>query len=105
MAEEYRRKIKVDFPEIQSDAWIYVKEVRKGSYEADLIPYLYLAAPLIANMDQVLIAEQFVRTWGARITSLVQGSLEDWNPARSELASFTNATVAIANDPNGISTL
>lgn len=105
LAEEYRRTLSAEFPDIDPDAKIYVKEVRKGSYEADLIPYMALAAPFIAQMDQVMIVEQFVRTWGSRLKSLIDAELGDWKPNKSELATWTNATAAIATDPNASSTL
>jgi len=53
----------------------------------------------------VLVVEQFVRTWGSRITSLVSGQLGEWSPSKSELSTWANATVAIATDPNGTSVL
>ena len=105
LAEEYRRELRTNHPDVSDDARIYVKELRKGSYEADLIPYMALAAPFIAQMDQVLIVEQFVRTWGGRITALATGKLEDWAPGKSELATFANATAAIARDPDAASRL
>ena len=36
LAEEYRRDVRSQFPDIDSDARIFVKEIRKGSYVADL---------------------------------------------------------------------
>lgn len=105
LAEEYRRDIRINYPDADDDARIYVKEVRKGSVEADLIPYVVAASPFIAQMDQVIIVEQFVRTWGRRITALAQGKLEGWAPGKSELKVLADATEAIARDPNATSTL
>lgn len=105
IAEELRRDIRLNHPDADGDARIFVREIRKGSYEADLIPYVAAAAPFVAQMDQVLIAEQFIRTWGGRISSLISGKLGDWEPTKSELATMANATQAIATDPNAKSTL
>lgn len=105
LAEEYRREIRSNHPNADGDARIYVKEVRKGSIEADLVPYIMAAAPLVAQMDQVMVVDQFVRTWGKRISALVQGNLLDWNPTKSEIKTLADATVAIATDPNASSTL
>ena len=55
------------------------KEVRKKCIEADLVPYVVAAAPFVAQMDQVIIVAQFVRTWGRRITSLGSGNLGDFS--------------------------
>ena len=105
LAEEYRREIRENYPDADGDARIYVKEVRKKCIEADLIPYIISAAPFVAQMDQVIIVEQFVRTWGTRISSLVTGNLADWSPKKSELKTLVDATEAIARDPNASSTL
>lgn len=105
LAEEYRRDIKENYPDVDPDARIFVKEVRKKCIEADLIPYIVAAAPFVAQIDQVIVVEQFVRTWGKRITALVSGNLGEWSPNKSELKTLVDATEAIARDPNAKSTL
>ena len=105
LAEEYRREMRSQFPDIVSDARILVKEIRKGSYVADLIPYVIAVAPLISGMDHVLTVEKFVKVWGGRIAALSTGALGAWRPTKSELGTFTNAVKAVANDPSGKSTL
>ncbi len=105
LAEEYRRDIRENYPDADPEARIFVKEVRKKCIEADLIPYVLASAPFVAQMDQVVIVEQFVRTWGKRITALVSGNLGDWSPKKSELKTLVDATEAIARDPNAKSTL
>lgn len=105
LAVEYRRDISANHPNLDHNAKIFVKEVRKGSIEADLIPYLAAAAPFVTQMDQITIVEQFVRTWGNRLTALATGKLKDWEPSKSELKTFTDATESIARDPNASSTL
>lgn len=105
LAEEYRRDIRASYPDADDEARIYVREVRKGSIEADLIPLVVAAAPFVAQMDQILIVEQFVRTWGRRITALARGELGGWLPVKSELKVLADATEAIARDPNASSTL
>ena len=105
LATEYRRQMREEFPNADSDAQIFVKEVRQGSYIADLVPYLVPIVPVVAAMDQVLVVESFVKSWGQRITALATGSLADWNPSKGELDSFNDAVQAIANDPEATSTL
>ena len=105
LAEEYRREMRSQFPDIDSDARIFVKDIRKGSYVADLIPYVTAVAPLISGMDHLLIVEKFVKVWGGRIAALSTGELGAWRPTKSELGTFTNAVKAVANDPSGKSSL
>ena len=105
LATEYRREMRAQFPDVDSDARIFVKEIRKGSCVADLIPYVAMVAPFIAGMDHALIVEKFVRVWGRRITALATGAFDGWKPTKSDLQTFTNATEAIAKDRKGKSTL
>lgn len=81
-----------------------MKEVRKKCTEADLIPYK-AAAPFVAQMDQVIIVEQFVRSWGKPIAALMSGKLVEWFPKKSELKTLVDATEAIARYPNAKSTV
>ena len=97
--------MRAQFPDVDSDARIYVKEIRKGSYVADLIPYVSVVAPFITGMDHALIVERFVGVWGKRIKALSTGALDGWRPTKSELATFANAVEAVASDPSGKSTL
>ena len=105
LATEYRREMRAQFPDVDSDARIFVKEIRKGSYIADLIPYLAPIAPVIAVMDHALIMEKFVRVWGNRITALATGALGDWSPSKRELDAFLDAVQGVANDSSASSTL
>ena len=95
LAEEYRREMRSQFPDIDGDARIFVKEIRKGSCVADLIPYVTAVAPLISGMDYALIVEKFVKVWGGRIAALSTGELGEWRPTKSELGTFTNAVKAV----------
>ena len=105
LATEYRREMRAQFPDVDADARIFVKEIREGSYIADLIPQVAAVAPFIAGMDHALIVERFVGVWGRRITALATGALGEWSPTKSELGTFSNAVQAVANDPSGKSTL
>nr|WP_321445514.1 hypothetical protein [uncultured Cohaesibacter sp.] len=105
LASEFERQIKDLVPDGRSEGQIYVREVRKGSIEADLLPYLTALAPFIAHLDQALIVDQFVETWGRRISALISGELEGWVPSKNDLKTIADATEAIACDPMGSSTL
>lgn len=105
LASEYEKFVKRVSPNLQNHAQIYVREVRAGSIEADLIPWLVVAAPWINDMEKILIVEDFVRLWGSRITALISGKTDDQPQTKSELQAFSDAVEAIANDPNGYSEL
>jgi len=76
LANEFERFVSITYPEAKSDPRMYVREVRHGSVEADIITGLTGLAAYAANsMDQVMILEDFVRRWGARFRSLVTGDI------------------------------
>jgi hypothetical protein len=101
LAEEFERYIKREHPDLSGEAQVYVKEVRRGSIEADMLPWLALAAPFIADMDKVLIVEQFVKLWGRRLTALLHRKNDEAPQTKAELKAFADSVAAIANDPNG----
>ncbi|MCA0256666.1 MAG: hypothetical protein LCH47_08755 [Proteobacteria bacterium] len=107
LANEFDRFLKEDHPDLKSDIQFYVKEVRSGSIVADLIPAFAVAAPFIAQIDQVMVVEDFVRRWGNRISGLISGNKEPGSPteSKSELLDFSNAVAAIAKDPEASATL
>lgn len=104
LGAEFERFIRETRPDLKAEAQIYVKEVRQGSIEAELLPYFLLASPFISSMDSVLIVEQFLSRWGSRLSALIRGDGKQVS-SKAELADFTGAVQAIANDPNGSSTL
>ncbi|CUH84704.1 hypothetical protein [Thalassovita mediterranea] len=104
LARAYRNQA-AENPDIEDNAEIYVKEVRKGSIEADLLPYVMSTAPIIAqHADQALQAIEFVAQWRQRITDLIEGNVPK-DPQKSDLDTFSSAVAAIARDPNATSTL
>lgn len=105
LAEEYQRQIQEHYKDLGENAHIYVKQVREGSIIAELIPYLSAITSVVPWMDQVMIVEQFVTIWGQRISALVSGELEGWDPKNSELEILLNTINAVAHDPNASSTL
>ena len=104
LATEYRRSVKRN-DDFENEATIYVKEVRSGSIIADLIPIIAPALPIIAtHTEQIGHAVDFVLKWKERITELRDGIIPK-GFGRSDLRTFTDATSAIARDPNASVTL
>jgi hypothetical protein len=101
LGNEYDRFIKSSNPNLIGKSQIHVREVRAGSIQADLIPWITVFAPLISDMDKALIVEQFVRVWGGRFVALFRDNGIAAIDSRSELRDWANAVQAIANDPQG----
>lgn len=105
LAEEYSKAVREDAEFEDSDAEIYVKEVRSGSIIADLVPIATSIAPLIASeADKVYLAIEFVKKWEERLTDFANGVLPE-KTSRKELKTVVDAVEAIARDPNASSKL
>ncbi|MFK5977834.1 MAG: hypothetical protein QM488_02980 [Rhizobiaceae bacterium] len=93
--------LRTEHKEIQGEAKLYVKEVRKGSIAADLILHI---PDLIGYMDDVLIVGGFASLFSKRVREYIHGK---WlkGASKSQLKHVTDAITAIANDPNGSATL
>ncbi|MDK1386322.1 hypothetical protein QN224_12980 [Sinorhizobium sp. 8-89] len=69
LANEFDRFVDTELPDAKTDPRMFVREVRRGSIEADLITGLAVAA--VTHIDQIMLLEDFVRRWGARFTALL----------------------------------
>jgi hypothetical protein len=104
LAKEYQNQISKN-PDFESEATIYVKEVRSGSIVADLVPVIATTLPLIAaHAEQVWQSVEFVKKWADRIESLASGKVPS-SFGRSDLKTFASAVEAIARDPNASAVL
>ena len=100
VGNEYERFIKQTNPDLPGNATMYVREVRKGSIVADMLPWIAYTAPFIAEMDKALIVEQFVRLWGSRFRALLGRGKTAVPETRSELKDWSDAVRAVATDPD-----
>lgn len=101
VANEYDRFVRQTHPEFAPNATLFVREVRTGSYIAELIPWAYLGWTYATqSMGQVMVVDQFVRKYGARLTSYFQPGGRAEDASKSELKDFFDQVTAIANNPN-----
>lgn len=102
VASQYQKFIRANYPELSDDADIYVREVRPGSIEADLIPWaLATLAPLVSTMENILIVDTFVRTYGDRLRAYLSPGGRDPQATSGDLKDFYRQVAAIAKDRNG----
>jgi len=105
VASQYGKFVRSHYPEMSQDANIFIREVRAGSIEADLIPWALQGLSAVVNViEQIEIVVKFVRTYGGNLSTYLGGSKEP-EATRSDLRDFMGAVSAIANDPNGRATL
>lgn len=105
IANEFERHIASNYPGSRADPKMYVREVRHGCVEADIVTGLQglvVGGPMlaVAAADHILILEDFVRRWGSRITALVKNDIPKGElESPSQLNDFLKATKSIAADP------
>jgi hypothetical protein len=98
LANEFERYVHQEYPDTRADPRMYVREVRRGSIEADMITGIAITA--INHMDQILILEDFVRRWGVRFGLLLSGNVPpDQINTNAELKDWADAAKSIASDP------
>jgi len=101
LANEFERYVEEAYPGVRADPRMYVREVRSGCIEADMITGLVIAGGVVLqNMDQILILEDFVKRWGKRLTALITGRVPSGQlNTPEELKDFYNAVRSISSDP------
>lgn len=106
LASQYEKFIKANYPELSPDATLFVRDVREGSIEADLLPWaLFGASAVVNSMDQVLIVRKFVETYGKNLRAYFSPNAAKPDASKSDLKDFMGSVEAIANDPNGKASL
>jgi hypothetical protein len=105
ISNQYEKFIRAHYPDMSSDANFFVREVRAGSIEAELIPWALQGLSAVVNViEQVEIVVKFVQNYGGAPSPYLSGSKSP-EVTRSDLKDFMGAVSAIANDPNGHATL
>ena len=113
---QFEKFVAREHPDMKTDSEFYVKEVRSGSIEADLVAWVSYAVPAAAlissnypvfidAIDQAQVFEKFVVDLRARLSAYFQRDGRNDEATRSDLTDFAKAVAAIANDPNGAAEL
>ena len=97
VANQYEKFVRANYSELSGHADMFVREVRAGSIEVDLIPWAMQGLSAIVNViEQIQIVDKFVRTYGASLSTYIGGSKAP-EATRSDLKDFMGAVSAIAN--------
>ncbi|MGV1989544.1 hypothetical protein ACQZ5N_23290 [Agrobacterium sp. 22-221-1] len=100
LANEFDRYIEREYPGVHTEPQMFIREVRQGCIEADVVTGLAVTA--INSMDQIIVLEDFVRRWGARFKSLLNGRIPKGElETPGELKDWADAARSIACDPLG----
>jgi hypothetical protein len=72
VASQYDKFIRENHPDLGPEARIYVKQIKKGSIIAELLPFVPFAmfAPqIVSSIEQVNAVNDFVRNYGSKLRS------------------------------------
>src|SRR3546814_17072719 len=97
MGAQFERYLAEQHPDLKGQAHMFVKEVRKGSIIADLLPSI---PDLIGYMDNVLIVGGFGALFSARVRKLISGQFIDTSN-KGEVAEVGQTFSAIFKDYTG----
>lgn len=97
VASQFDSYLRREHPNLKGAAQLYVQDIRKGSIIVELVPIIQ---PLIANMDNALIVDGFVRRFGDKLKNYAQG-IRDSSASKSDIRDLMGAVTVIANDPEG----
>lgn len=101
MGGQFDAYLREHYPDMKGRAQMYVKEVRKGSIVADLMPNI---PDLIGYMDSILIVLGFGALFSKRVRALVLGQhLPDAN--KTDLEEIGKTIRALSHDTGGQMTI
>lgn len=100
---QFERHIKKEHPDLEGEVKVYVKEVRKGSIEAELIPLAYNT--IITALDHHQIAVKFVKSLAKKVGVFRANGGRLENATKTELNEIIDTLAAVANDPDGKATV
>jgi hypothetical protein len=104
VASQYDKFMKENHPDLASGAHIFVKQIKKGSIIAELLPYapfVVLGASEIAHhMEQINAVNEFVKNYGTKLKSYFKKNGKHEEASRSDLKDFMGSVEAIAKDPD-----
>jgi len=98
VAAEYDRFIRSEYPEVKPNAEMFVKEVRAGSIEADLVPWI--VGGIISSLAAANTIGEFVERYGGSISRYLQNGGRVEGATKSQLKGFSEQVAAIASNPN-----
>jgi len=111
IGNQFERFVARERPDLKADSEIYIKEVRSGCIEADLVAWiasggtLGTAAWAIDKIDKIQILSKFVDDVKARISPYFRKGGRTPNATKGDLSDFLKTTQAISRDPKGVAKL
>lgn len=109
IGNQFAKFVARERPELKADSEFYIKEVRSGCIEADLVMWLApgslalftATTKAIEYIDKGQILAKFVDDVGGKIGQYFKIGGRASSATKSDLSDFLKTTKAIANDPHG----
>ena len=98
IGNRYARYMKENHPNLDEGARVFIRDIRPGSIIAELLPSF---ASLISHMDQAVIVEQFVKSYGQRLACYFNAGGRAERASKGELSDFIGSISAIASAQDG----
>ena len=109
VASQYEKFIREEHPDLAAEARIFVKQIKKGSIIAELLPFapfaIFGANEVVSNLEQINAVNEFVKTYGEKLKAYFKKGGELEGASSSDLKDFMGSLASIANDPNGSASL
>jgi hypothetical protein len=109
VASQYEKFIRENHPDLGAEARIFVKQIKKGSIIAELLPFTPLAIlgvqEIVSSIEQINAVTEFVKNYGNKLKTYFKKHGEVKDASRSDLKDFMGSLAVIANDPNGSASL
>ena len=107
IGNQFEKFVAREYPNHKADSEIFVKEVRDGSIEADLVAWVLgggaLATAMVAidGIDKVQILARFVGDLGKRLGKYFRPGGRDETASKGDLSDFLKTIQAVAHDDDG----
>ena len=111
IGNQFQKFIARDFPEVKAESEIFVKEVRSGSIEADLVAFLgpvltaaglaTAAGQAIEAIDKGQVLSKFVSDFRSRLSRYFAPGGTDESASKSDLSLIPETVRAVAHDTDG----
>lgn len=103
IAAQYDRYIRAEKPDADPEATLFIKEIRQGCIEADLVPWLKGAAYVVGGGITFAAAANtlgdFVDRYGKRLGFYKKDGAQDAKATMSEIAEIVDQVAPIASAP------
>lgn len=104
LASQYDKFVRTEKPDADPEATLFIKEIREGCIEADLIPWIYGAAvavgETISYSASLITLTDFVDRYGSKLRFFNQPTARDPGASVLDLSDFYDQTAAIASVPD-----